>query len=734
MIWLSDKNATSIKPIKKTYKVADKEITFEVGKMGLMAQGTVTMSDKRDNVLFVTAGCKEKGVNEKAWFFPLVVDFVEKYYATGKIGGNRFMKREGRPSETATLTSRMIDRPIRPMFPKGIVNDTQIIATVLSANNDSAELGFWWITWASLALMQTGMPFDGPVSWAKVALMSDGSFIYDPTFKEEEESILNVIVAGTMDALTMVEAWWKEVSNEQMLKTLAFWHNAIKEICAAQSDFISEFETQFWIPEFTPTFNLPDVTLYEKVKYFLTIERLEAIYNKGKKWFQDELDKLDEDVTAFLLSEKLATEDDDLSFVWDLVYKRVKEVTRYNILENEKRLDGRWLTEVRWIYWETWLLPRTHGSAIFGRWMTQVLNICTLGWPEDILLIDDMYAERTKRYIHNYNFPPYSVWEVRMMRWVGRREVWHGKLAERALEPVLPSIEDFPYMIRTVSEVTSCNWSSSMASVCWSTMSLMDAWVPITSPVSAVAMGMIYDEETGDYKILSDIQAQEDFLWDMDFKVARSAKWITAMQLDVKIKWLKMEVFEKAFAQWSEASEFVLGKMLEVQSEVNKNLSKHAPLIMSIKVPEDKIRVIIGKWWANVQRMEKDYWVKVSIDDNGTTTLTAPNQEVWQKAIDDIKEILWTPEVWYKWTWKIVKILEWMWAIVEFRGKSGMIHISKLSYKRIENIEDVVKKWEKVSFEIIQVDLAKNRIGLKRELNETELKEVAEIKAKKENK
>ena len=732
MIGLSDKNATSIKPLKKTYKVSNKEITFEVGKMGLMAQGTVTMSDNNDNVLFVTAGCKEKWVNEEAGFFPLVVDFVEKFYATWKIGGNRFMKREGRPSETATLTSRMIDRPIRPMFPKGIVNDTQIIATVLSANNDSADLGYWGITWASLALMQTGMPFDGPVSGAKVSMMNDWSFVYDPTFVEQEESKLNIIVAGTMDALTMVEADWKEVSNEEMLKTLAFGHDVIKEICAAQTDFIADFEKQFGIPEFTPTFNNPDVSLYEKVKEFLTIEKLDAIYNKWKKWFQDELDKLDEEVKEFLVAEKLVEEDADLSFAWDIVYKRVKEVTRYNVLENEKRLDGRGLTEVRDIIWETSVLPRTHGSAIFQRGMTQVLNICTLGWPEDILLIDDMYEERTKRYIHHYNFPPYSVWEVRMMRGVGRREVGHGKLAEKALEPVLPSLEDFPYMIRTVSEVTSCNGSSSMASVCGSTMSLMNAWVPITSPVSAVAMGMIYDEESGNYKILSDIQAQEDFLWDMDFKVARSAKWITAMQLDVKIKWLKMEVFEKAFAQWSEASEFVLGKMLEVQAKVSPELSKYAPLIMTIKVPEDKIRVIIGKWGENVQRMEKEYGVKVSIDDDGTTTLTAPTQEWWEKAINDIKEILWEPNVGYKSKWKVVKILEWMWAIVEFRGKSGMIHISKLSYKRVENVEDYLRMWDEVDFEIIQVDLAKGRIGLKRELSEKEQKEVDEIRAKKD--
>lgn len=714
MIWLSDKNATSIKPLNKTYKVANKEITFETGKIWLMASGSVTMNDNHGNVLFVTAWLKEHGVNEEADFFPLVVDFVEKYYATWKIGGNRFMKREGRPSETATLTSRLIDRPIRPMFPKGIVNDTQIIATVLSANWDSAELGFWGITWASLALMQTWGPFEGPVSWVKVALMDDGSFIYDPTFEEEEVCKLNIVVAGTLDAITMVEAGWKEVSNEEMLKTLEYAHSVIKEICNAQIDFIKAYETQFWIPEFTPTFNNPDTSLYERVKEFLTLERLDSIYNKWKKEFQAELDKLDEDVKEFLVKEGLVNEEDDLWFAWALVYKRVKEVTRHNVLENEKRLDGRGLTEVRDVIWEVWVLPRTHGSAIFQRGMTQVLNICTLGWPEDIQIIDDMYEEKTKRYIHHYNFPPYSVWEVRMMRWVGRREVGHGKLAERALEPVLPKEEDFPYMIRTVSEVTSCNGSSSMASVCGSTMSLMNAWVPITSPVWAVAMGMIYDEETGNYKILSDIQAQEDFLWDMDFKVARSAKGITAMQLDVKIKWLKMEVFEKAFAQGSEASQHILDRMLEVQPKVAEKLSPFAPLIMNIKIPEDKIREIIGKGWENIQRMEKEYGVKASIADDGNTTITAATQEGWLKAIEDIKQILWVPKVWDLLSWKVVKIIDWVWAIVEFKGKSGMIHISKLAETRVTNVEDVVKVWDRVDIEVIQVDLAKWRIGLKK--------------------
>lgn len=713
MISLSDKNATTINPLKKTYSISWKNITFETGKLALLASWSVTISDDNDNVLLVTAWVKEVWLNEEADFFPLVVDFQEKYYATWKIGWNRFMKREWRPSDEATLTARMIDRPIRPMFPKWIINDTQIIASVLSSDSNS-ELGSWWITWASLSLLMAWAPFEWPVAWVKVALMDDGSYIYDPSIEEEKKAKLNIIVAWTLDAITMVEAWWNEVTNDQMLKTLEFSHGVIKELCNAQNDFLKIYEKDFWIKQIIPSFNNPDESLFEKVKTFLTIEKLDCLYNKWKKEFQAELDNLDVEVREFLLSEWLVSEEDDLNFVWALVYKRVKQVMRKNILEHEKRLDGRKIDEVRSIKSETSLLPRTHGSALFQRGMTQALSIATLWWPDDEQIIDGMQPESTKRYIHHYNFPPFSVWEVRMMRWVGRREVGHGRLAERALEPVLPSEDDFPYVVRVVSEITTCNGSSSMASVCWSTLSLMNAWVPIKSPVSWVAMGMIYDEDTWNYKILSDIQAQEDFLWDMDFKVARSENGITAMQLDVKIKWLKMEVFEKAFNQGEEASKYILENMLKAQPKVSENLSPYAPLIMFIQIPEDKIAYIIWKWWENVQRMEKDYEVKVSIAEDGKTTLTAINQEWGNKAIADIKDKLWEPEIWYTWDWKVVKIIDWVWAIVEFKWwNSGMIHISKLSSERVAKVDDVVKTGDIVKFEIIQVDKEKGRIGLK---------------------
>ncbi|MDD2907681.1 MAG: polyribonucleotide nucleotidyltransferase [Candidatus Gracilibacteria bacterium] len=735
MIGLSDKTAVLVKPLRKTYDIEGTKITFETGKLGLLINGAVTISDDNDNVLFVSTGFKQDGLNLNSDFFPLIVEWQEKFYATGKIGGNRFQRREGRPTDEATLTARIIDRPIRPMFPKGIVNDTQIIASVLSSSGER-ELGIWGIVGASLGLTIAGTPFEGPVSGCKVSLMKDNSIVFNPTSSQESEAKLNLLTAGTLDAITMVEAGAYEVSNEEMILALEKSHEIIKKICNSQIDFIEEYKKTFEIVEAKAVYNKPDETIYDEVKSFLTSEKMEVLYEKGKKEFQGELDNLDLEVREYLVSKgytigEKSSENEkaiDETSIGALVYKRVKEVMRANILDNSKRLDGRKLDEVRPVIGETSLLPRTHGSALFQRGMTQALSITTLGGPDDVQTLDGMMPESEKRYIHHYNFPPYSVGEVRMMRGVGRREIGHGALAERALIPVLPSVEDFPYTMRVVSEITTCNGSSSMASVCGSTMSLMNAGVPIKEPVAGVAMGMIYDEETHKYKILSDIQAQEDFLGDMDFKVARTKNGITAMQLDVKIKGLKMDVFRDAFKQSEGAIEYIIGKMLEVQPKVAEKLSPYAPLIMIMQVPVDKISPIIGKGGENVQRMEKEYNVKISIADDGMTTITAVDQIGGEKAIAEIKAKLWNPEVGYKGVGVVSKIIEGTGAIVDFKGKSGMIHISKLSYKRINNVEDVVKVGDEVKFEIVQVDIEKGRIGLKRELSEAELKEMEAIK------
>lgn len=737
MIWISDKNAPLLEPLKKTYEIEWQKITFESWKIWLLIDWAVTISDENDNILFVTAWFKQDWLNEKADFFPLVVDFQEKYYATWKIWGNKFQKREWRPTDDATLSARLIDRPIRPMFPKGIINDTQVIVTVLSASWER-ELGFWWIVWASLTLMMAWTPFEWPVWACRLALMADWKYIFNPSVEEEKSSILNLLTAGTSDAITMVEAAAKEASDKQMLDALAKSHEIIKKIIEAEKDYLALYKDKYWIPEPKVVYNLPNADIYSEIKEFLTEEKLEVLYDKGKKEFQKELDNLTDLTKEYLLWVWYNFEDEnqekylDENSIWEFVYKRVKEVMRKNILQNERRLDWRKLDEVRTVSWEVSLLPRTHGSALFRRGLTQALSVTTLWGPDDTQVLDGMMPETEKIYMHHYNFLPYSVWEVRMLRWVWRREIWHWALAEKALVAVLPSLEEFPYTIRVVSEIMTCNGSSSMASICGSTMSLMNAWVPIKAPVAWVAMWMIYDEETWNYKILSDIQAQEDFLWDMDFKVWRTKNWITAMQLDVKIKWLKLEVFENTFAQSKWAIDYILEEMLKVQPKVAENLSPYAPLILKISIPVDKISAVIWRGWENVQKIEKDYSVSISIADDWLTTITASSQENWDIVIAKIKEIIWEPEVWYKWTWIVSKIIDWVWAIVDFKWKSWMIHISKLSYKRIAKVEDLLKVGDSVDFEILEIDNVKWKIWLKRVLSETEKQELEELKKQKE--
>lgn len=719
MIWLSDKNAATLPVLKKTYNIGGRNISFEAGKLALLANGSVTISDELGNMLLVTAGIKEKGVNEKAPFFPLVVDYQDKFYATWKIGGNKFQKREGRPSESAVLISRLIDRPIRPMFADGFVNDTQIMVTPLSLTPDS-DLGFFGVTGASLSLMMAGAPFEGPVSGVKIALMHDGSKVFDPTFEQLQESKLNVTVAGTLDAITMVEADWKEVSDEEMVEMLEYSHSIIKDICNAQLDYFAEYKELYGYKEIKGVYQEVDKDAYVLIKELLTNEKLEALYGLGKKDFLDTVTAFEEEVvTHYDLENEEVESPIEISEIPALVNKRIKERMRENIIENEKRLDGRAITEVRQIIGEVGLVPRVHGSALFRRGMTQALTLTTLGWPDDVQIVDDMFEESEKRYLHHYNFPPFSVGDVRPLRGVWRREIGHGKLAEKALEPVLPTEAEFPYVMRVVSEITTCNGSSSMASVCGSSMSLMQAGVPIKTPVAGIAMGMIYDENTGEYKILSDIQAQEDFLWDMDFKVARTENGITAMQLDVKIKGLSMDVFRQAFAQSKDGINHILGEMNKAISTHSPELSPYAPSITSFYINPEKISSVIGRGGENVQRMERDYEVRIHIEDDGKVNITAKDKESTDKAVADIEAITWEPKVESKHTWVVTKILEGIGALVEFRGKTGMIHISKLQKEKTNKVEDVVNVGDEVLVEIITVDLAKGKIGLKLEENKS---------------
>jgi len=729
MIWLSDISAVNIKPFKKNYLIWWKDYFFETWKIWLLSDGAITIWDTNWNILFSSVCFKTEWLNYSADFFPLSVEYQEKYYATWTIWWNRFWRREGRPSDLEILNARLIDRPIRPMFPKWIINDTQIIVNIFSSDWEK-DIWSWWITASSLWLLIAWTPFEWPVSWIKLIINSNWDFIYDPSIEEEKWARLSLVVAWTLDAITMIEAWWKEIGDEEFILALEYAYKIIKDICIAQEDYFENYKKLFGFKQLKAEYKTSNYSFYSLISEYLSENKLEILYNNWKKEFHDNLTLLHKELKDFLISKNYII-DESKWFSWlnclnndikqitndelsELIYKRVKELMRKNILKKWKRLDWRKLDEVRNIISEVWLLPRTHWSSLFQRWMTQALTTVTLWWVEDRIVSEWMMPDTSKRYMHHYNFPPYSVWEIKMMRWVWRREIWHWALAERALLAVLPEEEEFPYTIRVVSEIMTCNWSSSMASVCWASMSLMNAWVPIKSIVAWIAMWMIYDEETNEYKILSDIQAQEDFLWDMDFKLARSKKWITAIQLDVKIKWLSLNIFKEILNQWEKSILYIISKMAEVQWEVASSLSKYAPLIISINIPEEKIRTLIWKWWETVQKLEANYNVKISISELGLVSIKSKTQEWALGVINTINEMFWMPEIWYKSEWVITKIIEWTWLIVDFRGKSWLIHISKLSDKKLDKIDSLFKIWDLVKFEILDINKINWKISLKK--------------------
>lgn len=716
IIWLKDLATLEHKSFKKTYEIAWMKVSFESGKLALLTDWSVVISDEEGNYLLTTAWIKEE-VKEWIDFFPMTIEFQEKYYATWKIGWNRFMKRESRPSENATLNSRLIDRPIRPMFPKWTMNEVQIISTIMSSSWTS-DYWFFWITWASLAiLLSWTTEFEWPVSWARVIIDNNWNFKFNPSFEDLVNCQLDLTIAWTMDAITMVESQAKEVDDDRIIEAFKFAHEIVKELCKAQIDFVENYSKLHSLPKSKIIAKSFWDELYKKIKEYITEEKMKPLYYVWKMEFHEQMVILSEEVKNWLgYSED--TQDMNILEIEESVYKAIKEFMRKKVLTDKIRLDWRKLDQVRPIYTELWILPRVHGSALFQRWVTQALTITTLWWPWDIQIIDDMFEEGTKRYIHHYNFPPFSVWEVRPLRWPSRRDIWHGRLAEKALEPVLPALEDFPYFIRAVSEITTCNGSSSMASVCWSTMSLMDAWVPIKNVVSGVAMGMIYDEKTWNYEVLSDIQAQEDFLWDLDFKVAWTDKWITALQMDCKIKWLKMEVIKKVLESAKISLAYIRSEMTKELNSPRPQLSQYAPFILSMKVPVDKIREIIWKWWETIQKMIKDFEVEINITDDWIVSVTAKNQEQWKKTIDHITKMIKEVEIWDSGSWKVVKILDWIWAIVDlWANKSWMIHISKIAKERVTNISDYLKEGDIVEYSVITIDKEKGKIWLERIIN-----------------
>lgn len=649
-----------------------------------------------DTIIMANTSIAEKGA-EGADFFPMTVDYEENMYAAGKIKGSRFIKREGRPSENAILVSRLIDRPLRPLFPKGTRNEVQIIATALSADLE-VDPATTAINAASAALMVSGAPFEGPIGACRMGYLNN-EIIVNPTYQQCEEGKMNLVVAGTADAITMVEAAMKEVSEEIILQALEIAHKNIKEICRLQLEFAKKFN----VKKIEADIVNPSEEAEQAVKKLITDKMIDDVKGGSKMIVKEKIHSLEEK-----LFEKYAAEIEEEKFsekeLVEVLTTMLEKRMRKNILEKEIRLDGRKLNEIRPITIYPDVLPRTHGSAIFQRGETMALTITTLGGPQDAQIVDTMEKDIEKRYFHHYHFPPFATGEIKGLRGPGRREIGHGDLAERALIPVLPSQEEFPYTMWVVSEIIRCNGSSSMASVCGSTLSLMCAGVPIKRPVAGIAMGLVTNPDSGNYKILTDIQGMEDFAGDMDFKITGTTEGITALQMDIKVKGLSLDLLRNALQQAKEGREFILGKMIEVVPRPRTELSKYAPLIICKKINPELIGLVIGKGGETIQKITKECEVEIDINDEGIVTITAPDQEKGNKAIEWIEKITYEPKVGDIFDGRVVKIMEFG-AFVEFMpGKEGLVHISELANTRVNRVEDVVKVGDAIKVKLIKID------------------------------
>ncbi|HIU64481.1 MAG TPA: polyribonucleotide nucleotidyltransferase [Candidatus Avacidaminococcus intestinavium] len=679
-------------------ELGGRTLTVEAGKVAKQANGSVMV--RYGDTVVVVAATGTKVPREGVDFFPLTVDFEEKMYAVGKIPGG-FIKREGRPSEAAILTSRLIDRPIRPMFPDGYHNDVQIVATAVSVDQDNAP-DMVAMLGASCALSISDIPFDGPIAGVRIGLIA-GEFIVNPNVEETANSELSLAVAGTKDAILMVEAGAKEVSEEVMLDAIWFAHGIIKELVEFQEKIQTEIgKVKMEVPVYVPPAELVDeITAFGA-------EKLKAALMDADKLHREEMVDAVKAEIAECFNEKYPDNGKDIAYI---IKSLIKKVVRRTISVDKIRPDGRQLDEVRAVSCEVGILPRPHGSSLFTRGQTQILNVLALAPLREVQIIDGLGVEETKRYIHHYNFPPYSVGETKPLRSPGRREIGHGALAERALLPVIPSEEDFPYAIRLVSEVLESNGSSSMGSVCGSTLSLMDAGVPIKAPVSGVAMGLVKDGEH--FTILTDIQGLEDALGDMDFKVAGTAKGITAIQMDIKIDGINKEIFTQALAQAKKGRAFILDKMMEAITEPRVNLSQYAPKITTITINPDKIRELIGPGGKTIKKIVEETGVKIDVDDSGKVFVAAVNSEAAAKALAIIEGIIAEAEVGKTYTGKVTRLMNFGAFVEILPGKEGLVHISQLSTERVEKVEDVVSVGDEIAVKVIEID-QKGRINLSR--------------------
>ena len=682
--------------------LAGKDIIVKTGKYCGQANGTCQVRSG-DSVVMVNVTMSDKA-REGADFFPLCVDFEEKMYAVGKFPGG-FKKREGRASDQAILYSRLIDRPIRPLFPKGFYNDVAVVATALSVDNDNPPEILAMIG-SSVALSVSDIPFDGPTGSVLVGYI-DGKYVINPTEEEQEKSLMHVVVSGTKDAILMVEAGAKELSEEIIRDGILYAHGYIKEIVA----FIEEIAKVAGKPK-------REVELF-KIGEDLDKEVRDYVTKDLKKAMEPLADKVayNERIQAVLadckehFAEKYEEREQEVD---ELLYKMQKEIVRANILKSGARPDGRKTKEIRPIWCEVGVLPRVHGTGVFTRGETQILNCLTLATISEAQRVDGLDGEEDayKRYIHQYNMPPYATGEARNLRSPGRREIGHGALAERALVPVIPTEEEFPYALRLVSEVLGSNGSSSMASVCASTLSLMDAGVPIKAPVSGVAMGLIKDTESDKVVVLTDIQGLEDFFGDMDFKVAGTKNGVTAIQMDIKIKGIDEKILTTALSQAREGRLEIMDKMLATISESRDHLSEYAPKIISFKINPEKIGEVIGQGGKTINKIIEKTGVKIDIEDDGTVMVSSAKIEDCNAAKAIIEDIVFVPEVGERYQGTVVRLMQFG-AFVEISSNcDGMIHISKLATKRVERVEDVVKIGDKVEVEVIKVD-EKGRVDLK---------------------
>ncbi len=675
--------------IKKEKEIGGRTLSLEIGRMARQANGAAVVQYGETMVL-VAAVCKDE-IREDIDFFPLSVEYQERTYAAGKIPGG-FFKREGRPSEKEILSARLIDRPIRPLFPEGFKNDTQISVFVISSDqeNDADVLG---AVGASLALSISDIPFEGPIASVRVGKIGE-EFIINPTFSQLDESELELVIAGSEDSILMVEGEASEVSEEVLLEALKFGHQYIKEIIELQKEIIAEIaptKREVELPELPE--GLParvDELVRDKIRDAIQIQEKQERRTRLKEIQEALFEELGEDYEPYH------------SHIKEIFHDIEKELVREMILEENRRLDGRGMNDIRPISCEIGVLPRAHGSALFTRGQTQSLGVTTLGTKIDEQIVENLEGETSKSYMLHYNFPPFSVGEVRPYRGPGRREIGHGNLAERALKPVLPSEESFPYTIRIVSDILESNGSSSMATVCSGSLSLMDAGVPVKCHVAGIAMGLI--KEDSEVRILTDILGDEDHLGDMDFKVAGTREGITAFQMDIKIKGLSYEIMAEALQRAKEARLKILDIMEQAIDRPRDDISPYAPRIISLMIPTDKIGEVIGPSGKVIRGIIEQTGVKIDIDDSGHTIIASPDVEMANKARKMIEEIIQEPEVGKVYEATVKKIMNFG-AFAEFMpGKEGLIHISELDLRRVAQVTDVVKVGDKIHVVLKEID------------------------------